>query len=155
MLIIKQREWIQELYFCWSFNKLDFQTNKHKYCKSNKQTEQIKLYTFHSASVYCWLLKSELLIIFEVKIYKVWYSLVVIRFIPKLSLTAERSILNYHSIISTWIKSSFWDLEDTEGSWLELGILILIWIWALVFGRSMFQILDLYLNLKVQRTPMS
>ena len=29
-----------------------YQTNKHKYCLSNKQTIQIKLYTFHPASVY-------------------------------------------------------------------------------------------------------
>ena len=26
--------------------------NSHRYCSSNKQTQQIKLYTYHSASVY-------------------------------------------------------------------------------------------------------
>ena len=31
VLNIKQREWIQEVYFYWSFDKLDFQTNKLQY----------------------------------------------------------------------------------------------------------------------------
>ena len=51
---------------------LDYQTNKHKYCWSNKQTKQMKLYTCHPASVYSWPLKSEHLIICE-DIYKLWF----------------------------------------------------------------------------------
>ena len=42
--------------------------------------------------------------------------------------------------------SSFKDLEDARGSWLESGILILIWIWSLVFDTTMIQILALYLD---------
>ena len=37
-----------------------------------KQTKQINVYTFHSASVYSWPLKSEHLIIFE-DIYRLWF----------------------------------------------------------------------------------
>ena len=36
--------------------------------------------------------------------------------------------------------------EDTGGSWLRFGILILIWIWSLVFSTPMFWILALYLD---------
>ena len=43
-------------------------------------------------------------------------------------------------------KSWFGALEDAGGSWLRFGILIFIWIWSLVFGTPMFQILALYLN---------
>ena len=43
-------------------------------------------------------------------------------------------------------KSSFGALEDAGGSWLGFGILILIWIWSLVFGTHIFQILALYLD---------
>ena len=43
-------------------------------------------------------------------------------------------------------KSLLWDLEDTEGSQLGFGILILIWIWSLVFDIPMIQILALYLD---------
>ena len=43
-------------------------------------------------------------------------------------------------------KSSFGALEDAGGSWLGFGIFILIWIWSLVFVRSMFQILAPYLD---------
>ena len=53
MLIIKQREWIQELYFCWSFNKLDFQTNKHKYSLSNKQTSICTCITLYNCTIHC------------------------------------------------------------------------------------------------------
>merc|ERR1711954_342426 len=51
--------------FCWGFNNFNYQTNSHKNCSSNKQTKQIKLYTFHLASVYPWQLKREHLSIFE------------------------------------------------------------------------------------------
>ena len=37
-------------------------------------------------------------------------------------------------------------LEDDEGSWLEFGILRMIWIWSLVFDTTMIQILALYLD---------
>ena len=43
-------------------------------------------------------------------------------------------------------KSSFGALEDAGGSWLEFGILILIWILSLVFDIPKFQILFLYLD---------
>ena len=43
-------------------------------------------------------------------------------------------------------KSSFGDLEDTGGSLLEFGILILISIQSLVFDIPMIQILALYLD---------
>ena len=36
--------------------------------------------------------------------------------------------------------------EDTGGSWLRFGILILIWIWSLVFNTPMFWIWALYLD---------
>ena len=45
-------------------------------------------------------------------------------------------------------KSSFGALEDTGGSWLGFGILILIWIWSLNFDTSMIHILALYLDFK-------
>ena len=51
------------------------------------------------------------------------------------------------------LKSSFGALEDTGGSWLGFGILILICIWSLVFDTAMFWILVLYLFLKVQKHP--
>merc|ERR1712081_98310 len=51
--------------FCWGFNNSNYQTNSHRYCSSNKQTQQIKLYTYHLASVYPLPLKSEHLIVFE------------------------------------------------------------------------------------------
>ena len=38
-------------------------------------------------------------------------------------------------------------LEDDEGSWLEFGMLRMIWIWPLVFDTSMIKILDLYLDI--------
>ena len=41
-------------------------------------------------------------------------------------------------------KSWFGASEDTGGSWLGFGILILIWIWSLVFGSPIFKILVLY-----------
>ena len=47
-----------------------------------------------------------------------------------------------------------WDLEDAGGSWLESGILTLIWFWSLIFGISMLRIFALYLDLKVQRISM-
>ena len=70
VLIIKQGSRIKgntypHCNFCWGFNNFNYQTNIHKKCSLNKQTKQIKLYTFHSASVYPWPLKSEHLIIFE------------------------------------------------------------------------------------------
>ena len=37
-------------------------------------------------------------------------------------------------------------LEDAGGFWLRCGMLILIWIWSLVFGTPIFQILALYLD---------
>ena len=43
-------------------------------------------------------------------------------------------------------KSSFGALGDTGGAWLGFGILILIWIWSLVFAKSMFGILALYFD---------
>ena len=39
---------------------------------------------------------------------------------------------------STSFKSWFGALEYTGGSWLGLGILILIWIWPLIFDTSIF-----------------
>ena len=36
-------------------------------------------------------------------------------------------------------KSSFGACEDTEGSWLGFRILILIWIWSLVFDKTIFK----------------
>ena len=44
------------------------------------------------------------------------------------------------------LKSWYWAFGVTGGSWLGFGILILIWIWSLVFGRPIFQILGLYLD---------
>ena len=46
-------------------------------------------------------------------------------------------------------------LEDTGGSWLEFGILMLILIWSLIFDIPMIWILALILILKAQRTSMS
>ena len=43
-------------------------------------------------------------------------------------------------------KSWFGALEDTGGSWLGFGILILIWIWSLVFDTNMFKKLALCLD---------
>merc|ERR1712081_63795 len=43
-------------------------------------------------------------------------------------------------------KSSFGALEDSGGSRLGFGILILIWIWSLVSDTPMIQILALYLD---------
>ena len=37
-------------------------------------------------------------------------------------------------------------LEDDEGSWLEFGMLRIIWIWSLVFDTPMIKILALYLD---------
>ena len=37
-------------------------------------------------------------------------------------------------------------LEDDEGSWLDFGILRMIWIWSLVFDTAMIRILALYLD---------
>merc|ERR1711954_52482 len=36
---------------CWGFNNFNYQTNSHKNCSSKKQAKQMKLYTFHLASV--------------------------------------------------------------------------------------------------------
>ena len=47
---------------------------------------------------------------------------------------------------SMTFESSFEALEDTGGSWLEFGILILISILSLVFDKPMISILALYLN---------
>ena len=44
------------------------------------------------------------------------------------------------------LKSSFGALEDAAGSWLQFGILILIWIWSLLFDILMLRILALYLD---------
>merc|ERR1711954_615124 len=43
-------------------------------------------------------------------------------------------------------KSSFGALEDAGGSCLGFGILVLIWIGSLVFGTTIFRILDLSLD---------
>ena len=43
-------------------------------------------------------------------------------------------------------KSWFGALEDSGGSWLGFGILILIWIWSLVFGTPIFWFSALYLD---------
>ena len=43
-------------------------------------------------------------------------------------------------------KSWFGALEDAGGSWLEIGIWILIWIWSRDFGTTMIEILVLYLD---------
>ena len=51
-------------------------------------------------------------------------------------------------------KSSFGAVEDTGGSWLGFGTLILIWIWSLVFYTPLFQILSI-LIFKMQRASMS
>ena len=52
-------------------------------------------------------------------------------------------------------KSSFEALEDVEGSWLGIGILILNWMCSLVFDTPMFWNWLSILILKVQRTSMS
>ena len=44
------------------------------------------------------------------------------------------------------LKSSFVALEDTGGSSLGFGILILLWIWSLVFDTTMIRILALYVD---------
>ena len=44
------------------------------------------------------------------------------------------------------LKVLIWDLENAGGSFLGFGILILIWILSLVSIRSMFRILDPYLD---------
>ena len=43
-------------------------------------------------------------------------------------------------------KSWYGALEGTGGSWLGFCILIMIWIWSLVFGTPICQILALYLD---------
>ena len=50
----------------------------------------------------------------------------------------------------TSLSSKFWfrALEDNGGSWLGIGILILIWIWSLVFDTTLFRILSLCLYFK-------
>ena len=50
-----------------------------------------------------------------------------------LILKVQRTLMSF--------KSSFWAMEDAGGSWLELGILILILIRSLVFDIPMIQIL--------------
>ena len=44
------------------------------------------------------------------------------------------------------LKVLIWDLEDSGGSCLGVGNLILIWILSLVFDTPMIKILALYLN---------
>ena len=52
-----------------------------------------------------------------------------------LLLKVQRSYMSF--------KSPFGALEDTVGSWLGFGMLILIWIWSLVYDTHMIQILAL------------
>ena len=47
---------------------------------------------------------------------------------------------------SVSLKPWFWALEDSGGSWLGFGILILIWIWSLVFDIPMILIFALYID---------
>ena len=37
-------------------------------------------------------------------------------------------------------------MEDNVGSWLGLGILILIWVWSMIFATTMIQITALYFD---------
>ena len=53
------------------------------------------------------------------------------------------------------LKSWLGALDDTGGSWLRFGILILIWILSLVFNTPVIKMFALYLHLKVQRTSIS
>ena len=55
------------------------------------------------------------------------------------------------SLIHPCSKSSFGVLEDAGGSWLEFGILVLIWIWSLVFDKPMIQVLALYLGFEGEK----
>ena len=61
---------------------------------------------------------------------KFWLSILI--------LNVQRTSLSF--------KSSFGALEDAEGSWLGLGILILIWTWSLVFDTLQFRVLALNLG---------
>ena len=47
---------------------------------------------------------------------------------------------------SMYLMSWFWALEDARSSWLEFGILILIWIWSLGFDTPKFWSLAPYIN---------
>ena len=58
---------------------------------------------------------------------KFWFSILILR--------VQRTFMS--------IKSWFGAFEDTRGSSMGLGILILIWIWSQVFGTPMFRILAL------------
>ena len=58
--------------------------------------------------------------------------------IPFLILKVQRTSMSF--------KFWFGDCEDTGGSWLGFGLLILIWIWLLVFDIPMIWILALYLD---------
>ena len=49
-------------------------------------------------------------------------------------------------ITSMSFKAWFRALENTGESWLGIEILVLIWIWSLAFGTTMFQMFSLYLD---------
>ena len=46
-------------------------------------------------------------------------------------------------------------LEDSGGLWMGFGILLFNWVSSLVFDAPMFQILGIFVILKVERTSMS
>ena len=68
-----------------------------------------------------------------------------------LILKVQRTSMSFKS----WIGA----LEDAGGSWLEFGILILIWTWFLVFDTPLFRIFAIYLdfegamNIHVLKSP--
>ena len=61
---------------------------------------------------------------------KLWLSILILK--------VQRTSMSF--------ESSLWALEDAGGSWLGFGILMLIWIWSLAFGRPTLWILALYLD---------
>ena len=76
--------------------------------------------------------------------------------------TQKRFDQNFDSILilkvqrtSMSFKSYFGALEDAGGSWMGFGIYFLIWIWSLVFGTPMIQILALSLDFEGEKTSMS
>ena len=66
---------------------------------------------------------------------KFWFSVLILK--------VKRTSMSF--------KSSFGALEDAGGSWLRFGILIFLWIWSLVFDRTMIRILALYLDFESTR----
>ena len=54
--------------------------------------------------------------------------------------------------MSVSFKSLFEALDDPGGPWMDFGVLIMIWIWAMVFDTPIFNFLLSMLILNVQRT---